>query len=80
MDGVHQVLSYETFLGAGIPERFLPQEARSLSRPAGRLLLVNSSYKSGSDAQNAQLDEMTALVKQYDPNGVITGEGAMTRT
>lgn len=80
VDGVHQVLSYETFLGAGIPERFLPQEARSLFEAGGhKLLLVNSSYKSGSDAQNAQLDEMTALVKQYDPNGVITGEGAMTK-
>lgn len=43
------------------------------------MLLANSSYKSGSDEQNRQLEEMNAIVKRYDPNGVISGEGAMTK-
>ena len=30
------------------------------------------------DAQNRQLDEI-AIVKRYDPDGVISGEGAMTK-
>ena len=37
------------------------------------------SDKSGSDEQNNQLSEMIDIVKKYDPNGVITGEGAMTK-
>lgn len=43
------------------------------------MLLANSSYESGSDAQNRQLDELNAIVKRYDPDGVISGEGAMTK-
>ena len=44
-----------------------------------KMILANSSYKSGSDEQNNQLSEMIDIVKKYDPNGVITGEGAMTK-
>ena len=31
------------------------------------------------DEENAQIDTITEIVKRYDPNGVITGEGAMTK-
>ena len=43
------------------------------------MILVNSSYKSGADEQNHQLEELDAIVKSYDPQGVISGEGAMTK-
>ena len=33
----------------------------------------------GTDAINNQLTEMNDLIKAVDPNGVITGEGAMTK-
>lgn len=80
VDGIHQVLSYEKFLGAGIPEDFLPQEVRDIFEAGGhKMILANSSYKSGSGRQNEQLSEMNDIVKKYDPNGVITGEGAMTK-
>lgn len=79
VDGIHQVLSYEKFVGAGIPESILPAEIREIFEAGGhKLILANSSYKSGTDAQSAQLAEMAEIVKRYDPNGVITGEGAMT--
>lgn len=80
VDGIHQVLSYEKFLGAGIPEDFLPVEVRDIFEAGGhKLMLANSSYKSGSDEQNQQLAAMNEIVKKYDPNGIITGEGAMTK-
>ena len=41
--------------------------------------MANSSYKTGTDAINNQLTEMNDLIKAVDPNGVITGEGAMTK-
>ena len=42
-----------------------------------QLMMVNSSYSPATDAVSAQLDEMTAILKQYDENAMITGEGAM---
>lgn len=80
VDGVHQVLSYESFLGAGIPESFIPEEISEIFEAGGhRMILVNSSYKSGTDELNDQLTELNDIVKKYDANGVITGEGAMTK-
>lgn len=56
------------------------QEARDIFEAGGRkLILANSSYESGSEDQNEQLAQMTKIVKSYDPAGVITGEGAMTK-
>lgn len=80
VDGVHQVLSYEKFVGGGIPEDLLPDEIAQVFHAGGhRMILANSSYKSGTDEQNRQLDELNAIVKRYDPDGVISGEGAMTK-
>ena len=80
VDGIHQVLSYEKFVGGAIPEMFIPDAVRDTLEAGGhKMILANSSYKSGSDEQNNQLSEMIDIVKKYDPNGVITGEGAMTK-
>ncbi len=80
VEGIHQVLSYEQFLGAGIPEKFLPDEVREIFEAGGKkLLLANSSYKSGTEEQNLQLSKLQKIVKSCDPKGIITGEGAMTK-
>ena len=44
-----------------------------------KLILANGRYKSGSDALNAQVDELVRLVKTADPEGLVTGEGAMMK-
>ena len=77
--GITQVLSYEKFLGGGIPEEMVPQDVQNIFHAGKRMLLANSSYKSGSDEQNAQLNEMNRIVKSFDPQGKISGEGAMTK-
>lgn len=79
VEGIHQVLSCEKFLGAGIPEDFLPDEIRDIFEAGGhRMILANSSYESGTQEQGVQLKELQKIVERYDPAGVITGEGAMT--
>ena len=44
-----------------------------------KLILANGAYKAGSDAVNAQVEQMIALVKAADPEGLVTGESAMTK-
>lgn len=80
VEGVNQVLSYEKFLGGGIPEDMIPQEIQEIFHAGGhRMILANSSYSSGTALQNNQLSTINQLVKAVDPNGVISGEGAMTK-
>ena len=78
--GVTSVVSYHKMLGTGIPDFFIPNEVKDMLKQGGyQLMMVNSSYSPATDAVSAQLDEMTAILKQYDENAMITGEGAMYR-
>ena len=78
--GVTSVVSYHKMLGTGIPDFFIPNEVKDMLKQGGyQLMMVNSSYSPATDAVSAQLDEMTAILKQYDENAMITGEGAMTK-
>lgn len=80
LDGVAQVISLEKYLGGAIPENFLPQELHDGLNKAGKeILVLNSEYQTASDEQNRQLDEMNAILKEYDPNALVTGEAPMTK-
>ena len=43
-----------------------------------QLLMVNSEYATASDKVSTQLKTLNGLVKQYDPEALITGEAALT--
>lgn len=80
VDGVTEVMGLEKFVGAGIPQDFLPSEITEiLLNGEKRLILVNSGFDVGTDALNEQLTAVNAIVKRYDPNALITGEGALTK-
>ena len=67
--GVTSVVSYHKMLGTGIPDFFIPNEVKDMLKQGGyQLMMVNSSYSPATDAVSAQLDEMTAILKQYDEN------------
>lgn len=79
VDGVTNLISYHSILGTGIPEFFIPDEAKSMLKQGGyQMLMVNSEYDTASDAVAEQLDEIRSIVKKYDPNALVTGEAAMT--
>ena len=80
LDGITQVLSYEKFVGGGIPEDLIPAEVMETFHAGGmRMILVNSSYAAATDEQNKQIDQMNEIIKSYDKSAVISGEGAMTK-
>ena len=79
-DGVASVLAYNEFVGPGIPDSFIPQEVRDICKKDGmQMIMVNSRYKAARPEENAQIDALTEIVKRYDPTGLITGEGVMTK-
>ncbi len=79
LDGVTGLLSYHSMLGQGIPDFFIPDYAKKMLKQGGyQLMMVNSSYDTASDEVSEQLKKMIAIVKEYDPNAMVTGEAAMT--
>lgn len=73
--GVKFVLGLESVLGAEVPEELLPEELVStLKSGRSELLLVNSEYKVASDEVDGQIDSLNAILKRYDPSGMLIGE------
>ena len=74
------MVSLDAITGPGFQTELLPDSIMEILQSGGyKLILANSSYKTGTDAINSQLTEMIDLIKTFDPEGVITGEGAMTK-
>lgn len=77
-DGVSSLLAYNSIVGPAIPDDILPDEIMQLCKQDGlQLFLVNSKFDPATPELTAQLQQMEQIVKSYDPNAYITGEGAI---
>ena len=79
VEGVTSVLSYHAMLGTGIPDFFIPEDLRDMLKQGGwQMMMVNSSCPTASDQATVQLAQLEQIVKQYDPEALMTGEAALT--
>ena len=75
VDGVQYVLGMESIVGSRIPEEFLPEKVTKLLRSDDwELMLISSTYEVASNEVNAQVDELNAILKNYDSKGMLIGE------
>ena len=64
VDGITQVMSLDSITGPGFDTELLPDSIMEILQSGGyKLILANSSYKTGTDAINNQLTEMNGLIK-----------------
>ena len=79
VEGVTTVLSYHSVLPEGIPDFFVPSQVREIFRQDGwQMMMVNSRFATATDQVRDQLEQLQAIVKEYDPGAYITGEAALT--
>lgn len=79
-DGIDLVLAPSTIEEFGIPSSMLPEEVTKIYQNDNyQLIILNSTYEVASDELNAQIGEIDKLVKEYDQDGIIAGEGALTK-
>ncbi|WP_032120747.1 efflux RND transporter permease subunit [Clostridium amazonitimonense] len=80
VDGIEKVLSYDKLIGGSIPESFIPEDIKANFKKDGyNLIIANSIYKAAEDEENAQIDEIINIVKEYDKDGMVSGEGPLTK-
>ncbi|MBQ3341373.1 MAG: MMPL family transporter [Kiritimatiellae bacterium] len=76
VDGVKYVLGLESFTGPAMPKEMLPEKiVKKLQCDDCELMLINSEYQVASDEANAQIDTLNGILKRYDPEGMLIGEG-----
>ncbi len=80
VDGIKYVLGLESLLGDSIPKEMLPESlTKLLQSDRWELLLMNSEYHVAIDAVGAQIDQLNAILKKYDPSGMLIGEAPCTK-
>ncbi len=80
VDGVKVSLGMASVLGSMIPESLIPADlTRMLKSERYELVLVTSEFYTATDEVNAQIDDLNAIIKRYDPNGMLIGEAACTK-
>lgn len=78
--GIDLVLAPQTIEEFGIPSNMLPEEVTKIYQNDNyQLIILNSTYEVASDELNAQIGQIDNLVKEYDENSIIAGEGALTK-
>lgn len=80
VDGVQFALGEDSLISSLLPKEFLPDEVTDILSAGGhQLMLISTEYEVASDEVNAQIDELGAILKKYDPDGMLIGEAPCTK-
>lgn len=80
VEGVSSMLAYNDFVGPAIPDSIIPDSLLKICKADGlQLMMVNSEYATATDELNAQVAQLEKIVRSYDENAFVTGEGAIAR-
>ena len=80
VSGVKYVISLESLVGTRIPEEMIPERVMSILKSDNwELMLVGSEYGVATDEINNQIDVISGIIKKYDSNGMLIGEGPCTK-
>jgi hypothetical protein len=80
VDGINAALGLDSMLGSRLPDEVLPDEVTSMLKSDDwQLMLLTSNYVIATEAVNEQIEELSSIVKSYDPDGMVIGEAACTK-
>lgn len=80
LDGVNLVFSKSKITDLGLMEDMIPEEINSiLNNDKYTVIFVNSLYEVASDELNDQITEINKVVKSYDKDAIVAGEGALMK-
>lgn len=80
LDGVEWVLSFRDIKKLGITEEMLPSELSDVfESDKYEMIYINSIYDIATNELNSQIDEVRKIVKKYDKNALVAGQGPLTK-
>ena len=78
LDGIDSVLGSSLLSRNGISESVIPSNLRKIYQTDNyKLILVNSNYEIASNELNEQVSKLNDIVKSYDKNAIVAGEGPL---
>ena len=80
VEGIYFVLSSSNLSNLGITNEMLPSKLNNIIESENyQLLLVNSTYDIATDELNNQVDIVNKIIKKYDKNSILAGEGPLMK-
>ena len=79
MNGVDFVISPNTLVSEGMIELLPDELLEVIDNPKYQLIILNSKYEIASNQLNKQVVQMEKIIKKYDKNGILAGEGALMK-
>ena len=80
MEGIEWAIGYSKLGSIGIPKTALPKDLVDMFQSDKyQMILINSNYEIATDELNSQVKELTNIVKEYDENAILAGEGPLMK-
>lgn len=80
MEGVDFVLSFSKLSNLGISESMLSEDiVQIFESDQYQMILLNSTYGIATDELNKQVTDIQAVIKKYDKNAILAGEGPLMK-
>ncbi len=78
--GIDFVLGFSKLKDLGLTEDMLPEELQKIFvSDKYQMLLLNSVYEIASEELNEQIEKVNKIIKEYDENSILAGEGPLMR-
>ena len=78
LDGVSWSLSYSSLTGTDVPVDALPNDIKDIFiSDKYQMIIINSDYELATDELNKQIADINSIIKQYDENAILAGEGPL---
>ena len=78
--GVKWTLGLNSLVGPSVPDSMIPDDVKEMLQSDDyELEFVCSEYASATDEVNAQVGEISKIVKSYDKNGMVIGEAPLMK-
>ena len=79
LDGIEWTLSYSR-IDKNLPKEMLPEDISSIFiSDKYQMIMINSSYEIATDELNSQVNTINKIVKKYDENAILAGEGPLMK-
>lgn len=80
LDGIEWGIGLSEISELGIPREMIPDEiVDKVENDKYQLIIVNSNYEMATDELNAQCDRVNEIIKEYDKNAILVGEGPLMK-
>ena len=80
VEGIEWTLDYSKIGSIGVPKEALPDDIVSIFQSDKyQMILINSKYEMATDELNAQVETINQIIKKYDENAILAGEGPLMK-